>query len=92
MRIRVGNELMGGGPRVLAAAPGVRIPVLLVHGAGDELCRAVGSRTLLPRLGSTDKALIEYPGCLHETFNEPPPGGRDTATADVVAWLLRHAD
>ena len=90
VRVRVGHEIMRGIARALDGAPGVRLPVLLVHGAADELCSVKGARELLGRLGSGDKALSEYPGALHELFNEPAGQGA-AAIAEVVAWLLRHA-
>jgi acylglycerol lipase len=74
--------------RALAAAPAITLPVLMVHGQADEICSVGGARDFFKRLGSADKAFTEYPGLLHEIFNEI---GRVAVVADVVKWLQAHA-
>jgi len=47
VRARVGMEIMRGQANVRAFAPTIILPVLLVHGELDKLCRIAGSEGLL---------------------------------------------
>jgi hypothetical protein len=45
-------------------------PLLITHGADDEIVPVEHGRRLLEAAGSSDKHLVEYPGMRH---NDPPP-------------------
>jgi acylglycerol lipase len=62
-------------------------PLLLIHGADDELCDPEGSRHLYERASSADKTLKLYDGLAHEVLNEPE---KEQVLADVRAWLDAH--
>ena len=57
--------------KALADAPGIRLPLLVMHGEDDKLTMPAGSRELYEKAGSTDKTLRLWPGLYHEIFNEP---------------------
>jgi alpha-beta hydrolase superfamily lysophospholipase len=64
--------------------PGLRLPLLVMHGLGDEIAPPEGSRMVHERAGSPDKTLKLYDGLLHEILNEPE---RDQVAADLLDWL-----
>jgi lysophospholipase len=65
------TETMAAQARAFAAAPATRTPVLLVHGAADNLVDPEGSREWFEHLGSPDKTLRLWPELRHEILNEP---------------------
>ena len=64
--------------------PHIHRPLLIMHGAEDQLANPHGSRTLHERASSRDKTLRLYEGLYHEIFNEPE---RAEVLADLTAWL-----
>lgn len=88
MRVGTGYQVMTAIADALGAAPamGGATPLLVVHGAADELCLPAGSRALMAAAGGVgDKTLIEYPGLRHEILNERD--GAERVTGDILAWL-----
>lgn len=82
-------ELSGAMRATLAAAPGIELPLLIMHGDADPLTSPAGSRALYDTASSADKTLKLYPGLYHEIFNEPE---RDQVLGDMSAWLEAHGD
>jgi len=80
----IGKALLVVGETMPARAPGITAPLLVVHGADDQLISAEGSRRLMECVGSRDRELKIYPGLFHEVFNEPE---RDRVLDDVVDWI-----
>jgi acylglycerol lipase len=70
----------------LAHASEIDVPLLIVHGTGDEITYARGSEQFVAQVQG-DKALHLYDGYFHETHNEPES---DQVLADTVAWLDAH--
>ncbi len=64
--------------------PGVRLPLLILHGADDKLTSPAGSRLVDELASSEDKTLVLYPGLRHEILNEPEG---PEIIAEIVAWL-----
>ncbi|MFN8156876.1 MAG: alpha/beta hydrolase [Candidatus Nanopelagicales bacterium] len=64
----------------------VDVPLLVVHGTGDEITYASGSEQFVAKVPG-DKALHLYDGAYHETHNEPES---DQVLADTIAWLDAH--
>jgi alpha-beta hydrolase superfamily lysophospholipase len=62
-------------------------PVLILHGDADQLTNPQGSRALLTRCESTDKALKVYPGLVHDLVHEPE---KDRVISDIAGWLEVH--
>ena len=74
-------------PRIAPALAGLQLPLLILHGALDQLCHPGGSVMLEAAAGARDKTLKFYAGLYHEIFNEPEC---ETVYADVAAWLAAH--
>lgn len=64
-------SLFDEGARVMSCAKDINLPVLLLHGAEDQLTSAAASREFVDMLGSSDKGCTVYKGMYHELFNEP---------------------
>jgi lysophospholipase len=84
---RLITELSSTMRTTLAAAPGIKLPLLIMHGDADVLTSPGGSQALHDTAGSADKTLKLYPGLYHEIFNEPE---RDQVLGDMSAWLEAH--
>lgn len=70
---------------LLARAPQMRLPVLLVQGGADRVASPQAARAVFDRFGSHDKKYDERVGLYHEILNEP----EGEAIADVMAdWVL----
>ena len=73
--------------RMASAAGRVERPVLIMHGAQDQLSQPQGSvgfhAGLAPPVASTSLLKL-YPGLRHEIFNEPE---REQVWQDMLAWL-----
>jgi alpha-beta hydrolase superfamily lysophospholipase len=72
--------------RVRAAAPGLSIPTLVIHGLDDPIVPPASSEPLAAVAGVTRRA---YAGIRHELHNEPE-GPR--ILADVIAWIGERLD
>lgn len=68
------------------------LPVLLIAGGDDPVCRGEQGPRTLERLyreaGLQDVEVRIYPGARHELLNETC---RDEVTAELLQWLLRHS-
>jgi len=82
--LRLGTELMRAARRIRASAGAIRVPVLIVHGEEDRLCRVEGSREFYAQLVPEGCELRTYPGLRHEVLNEPE---REQVLADICGWL-----
>jgi alpha-beta hydrolase superfamily lysophospholipase len=60
------------------------VPLLLLHGAEDEICSLAGSMMVHDAVSSPDRTLRRYPGLYHEVFNEPE---REAILTDLICWL-----
>ncbi|MEO7736338.1 MAG: alpha/beta hydrolase, partial [Kofleriaceae bacterium] len=63
------------------------VPLLIVHGASDEVTAPCGSRELVARAGHPDRTLRIYDGLHHDVLHDP---GGERVAADIVAWLDAH--
>jgi alpha-beta hydrolase superfamily lysophospholipase len=70
--------------KVVARAPEISLPMLLLHGADDQMTSVDGSQILVDKCTSEDKQLIIYPGLRHEVLNESI---NLEIFARVVVWL-----
>ena len=55
----------------MARAKDISLPVLLLHGAEDQLTSVSASTEFVDMLASSDKQCTIYDGMYHELFNEP---------------------
>lgn len=65
----------------------LRLPLLILHGADDQLVTPQGSHLLAEKAASADKTLTLYPGMGHEIVNEVE---RERVLTDLSAWLDAH--
>ncbi len=87
MRVGLGVALNETAKRVREQLAELTLPILIMHGADDQLVNPSGSQLTYERVTSKDKTLKLYPGMRHEIMNE-----REKATVlrDIVAWLDGH--
>ena len=75
------------GPVLMAQAPALRVPALLMHGDSDRIADCKASEELHKKLSSTDKSLKIYNGYYHEIFNDL---GKEEVFQDMTNWLLER--
>jgi alpha-beta hydrolase superfamily lysophospholipase len=85
--VRTVAELTSAVGRFPDAVGGLRLPLLVFHGAADEIASPNGARMVAERAGSDDVTLRLYDGLCHEVLNEPE---KDAVMDDVIAWLREH--
>ena len=81
-------ELTGAVGGFHEAVPGLRLPLLVMHGGDDRLTPVEGSRMLHERAGSEDKTLEILDGLYHEILNEPE---QERVMATMIEWLDARA-
>ena len=80
-------EVLAAQDAALAAAGGIRLPLLLLYGDADAVADPQAARELFARVASPDKTVHCYEDFYHEIFNET---GRAAVFADLAAWLEAH--
>lgn len=85
--VRTGYEIIRAAGAVLDHLESITVPLLVLHGTGDAVTTAEGSRRLVARAGSTDKTLKLYEGLYHDLPREPE---KEEIFADVVEWLSQR--
>jgi acylglycerol lipase len=70
------------------AVAAITVPTLIMYSTTDPIVAPSGSEMLAERIGSTDVTIRDWPGLLHELFNEPE---RDQVIAEMLDWLDAHA-
>lgn len=83
---RLYRETIGRGKDLIALAPQLRTPFLLLHGEADGLIDPRGSAQFFRRATGGLGTYRSYPGLYHEIFNEPE---REQVFADILDWLER---
>lgn len=84
---RLAAELLATANAVRARAPELSLPLLLMHGGGDRMVFAEGTRRFFTRAGPADKQYLEYPGAYHALFADLDA---DRALADLARWMERR--
>lgn len=87
MRVGLGVALNETAKKVRGQLANLTLPLLVMHGAEDQLVNPSGSQLTYERASSKDKTLKLYPGMRHEIMNE-----REKATVlrEIIAWLDSH--
>lgn len=62
----------------------IQLPVLMQQAGDDKITSPRAARAVFERMGSADKAWIDYPGLYHEIWFEPE---RETVYGDLLEWL-----
>jgi len=73
---------------LLARAPQLKMPVLLVAAGSDRVVSTPIARSVFDRFGSSDKTFEERAGLYHEILNEPKVG--DDIADQMADWVLAH--
>jgi acylglycerol lipase len=76
--------MSAAGPEVIARAPEIHLPTLLILGGSDPIIDPEAGRLFFEKLGAEDKTLEVYPEMRHEPLNEL---GREQVLADVAGWI-----
>jgi lysophospholipase len=87
MPARTAGELAAAVDGFDSGLPSLSLPLLLMHGTGDEIVPAGGTKMVAERAGSADKTLKLYHGLYHEILNEPEQG---EVIRDLIEWLNAH--
>ena len=88
MPARTGAELITAFKHIMAGAPALKLPMLVMHGAADGISDPAGSRQLYELAQSIDKSLKLYAGLRHEIMNEPDQA---QVLSDICDWLDAHS-
>ncbi len=78
-----GRDALEAIDAILAGAPRLSVPLLVIHGGEDQLAYASGARELAA-LAPSVTTLHVYDGLFHEIHHEPE---RDRVLGDVLAWI-----
>lgn len=84
---RTARAAVAGVARVWAHPERLVVPLLVVHGTGDQVTAPSGSRDLVARAGGSDRTLRLYDGLYHDVLHNP---GGERVADDVEAWLDAH--
>lgn len=84
---RLAHELLLASRRLQAHADAFTLPMLLIHGTGDRITPADGSRWLAEAAPSPDVTLRLVEGGYHELMKEPD---RDVIIGETVDWIAAH--
>jgi acylglycerol lipase len=76
--------LVREGRAALAAAPGLEVPLFLLHGGDDPVTSVAATTEFFERAGSTDKTFTVYPQARHETLNDLC---RTQVMREMAAWI-----
>ncbi len=85
--LRLAAEVVRAAGLVRASARSINVPVLIVHGEDDPLCRVEGSRDFYAQLKPEGCEIRTYPGLRHEVLNEPE---REQVLEDIHGWLEKR--
>lgn len=64
------SDVLSASKLILNRTPENHSPVLLCHGASDQVCTVSASRELARHLGA-DCTYVEFPNCRHELYSSP---------------------
>lgn len=85
---RLARFIDANGPKVVAAAPGWRVPTLLMYAGADRLVRPEGSRAFAAVAPPQVLVSHRLEGQFHEIFNEADPSA---AYGALKTWLDQFA-
>lgn len=85
---RTAAELLGAIDSIGEHMEDVRVPLLAMHGAADRVTDPDGSKELVARASAKDKALMLWPGLVHDLVHEPE---KARVLDAIVAWIDARA-
>jgi acylglycerol lipase len=83
---RTTGELVKAFGRFRAQGPTLRLPLLVLHGTGDQITSPEGSRRLVEAAGSADQGAAALRRLLPRAAQRAQRD-RDRVMDDIVAWL-----
>ncbi|HZJ08202.1 MAG TPA: alpha/beta hydrolase [Trueperaceae bacterium] len=83
-----GHTLTSAGAELLAAAPSLSVPTLILHGEADGVAAVEGSRSLARAAPLGTVKLIIMPGGFHELFHDDAASGVPQRAAQAVLDFL----
>jgi len=86
---RMGSILLDMGDWIIADAPKISLPILMVHGTGDTITSQEATKQVYASLSSSDKTLQLFEGWFHEPHNEI---NKEELFTLVVEWLKKHTE
>lgn len=87
LRARFGHQLQTAAIEVQSRLDQLTLPLLIMHGASDQLTDPAGSILVHDQAQSADKTLILWPNLRHEILNEP----EQVEVIDrMIRWLDDH--
>jgi alpha-beta hydrolase superfamily lysophospholipase len=76
-------DMLDTGQWLLENAKLLRIPTLLIHGSGDEICSVQASKEFAAKAGEICTLKI-WDGLFHEIHNEPE---QETVFDHTLSWI-----
>lgn len=67
----------------------MKVPFLVLHGGGDQLCNPKGSELLFEQASVEDKTLKIIPSALHNLYHELPVV-REESLTNTVTWIMER--
>jgi len=86
---RLLTEIIKNGDYCIDRAADIRMPLLVVHGGGDQVVPVKTSETLVEKSLSDDKQLLIIPDLFHEIMNETPRE-RAKVLSSIAGWIAGH--
>lgn len=87
VRARLGHELVEAGPKCMAIAPELTLPIWVGHGSADRVTDPEGSKAFVRAVKSKNVTAKYYSGFFHELLNEPE---KDQVISDILFWLKKQ--
>lgn len=89
MSARMYFAICAAADQVLADAPALCVPLLLLHGDADPITCHRATGEFFERAGAADKTLRIYPGTRHETHNDLD---RAQVLREIADWIEARID
>jgi acylglycerol lipase len=86
---RTARELLNAMDVIHAHENEITIPLFVMHGGADTVTSPQGSKDLIAKAASKDKAIKIYPGYYHDLLHEPSPD-KEVVLGDIAAFVDRH--
>lgn len=87
--LRQGDEVLRAMEHMGEQAEKLRLPILVLHGTDDRICKMEGSFDMVRRVNSHDRTLHILPGGYHEPHNDID---KEEYFRIVTHWLARRID
>lgn len=82
--LKCGLEILKNSELMMAMAPRVHTPILMMHGSDDKICDPEKTKKFFMGIPGYNKTLKLYPGLYHELLNETE---KDRIFADIETWV-----